>query len=71
VLALMTLIKDGVASGSQFIIATHSPILMAQPDSEILLFEGNGIRTVPYDELEHVKLTRQFLADPARFLRHL
>ena len=71
VLALMTLIKDGVASGSQFIIATHSPILMAQPDSEILLFDGNGIRSVAYDDLEHVKLTRQFLADPERFLRHL
>jgi predicted ATPase len=71
VLALMSVIKDRVAEGSQFIIATHSPILMAQPDSEILLFEENRIRTVAYDELEHVKLTRQFLADPGRFLRHL
>lgn len=71
VLALMTLIKDGVAAGSQFIIATHSPILMAQPDSEVLLFEEGRVRPAAYDELEHVKLTRQFLADPARFLRHL
>jgi predicted ATPase len=71
VLALMALIKDRVAEGSQFIIATHSPILMAQPDSEILLFEDSRISSVAYDDLEHVKLTRQFLADPSRFLRHL
>lgn len=71
VLALIALIKDAVSEGAQFVIATHSPILMAMPQSEILLFEGDAIRPVAWDELEHVRLTRDFLNNPERYLKHL
>ena len=71
ILALIALIKDGVAQGSQFIIATHSPMLMALPDSEIFEFSAQGIARIAWDETEHVKLTRAFLADPQKFLRRL
>ena len=71
VLALIAMLKDAVDEGSQFIVATHSPILMATPQSEILLFEGDTIRPVPWDELEHVRLTRDFLNNPQRYLRRL
>jgi len=55
----------------QFLIATHSPMLMALPEAEILSFEAEGPRSVPYDEVEHVRLTRDFLERPEGFLRHL
>ena len=71
VLALIALLNDAVNEGSQFVIATHSPILMAAPRSEILLFEGDAIRSVAWDDLEHVRLTRAFLNNPERYLRHL
>ncbi len=71
VLALISLLKAMVAEGCQFIIATHSPILMAFPEAEILLFEGSEIAPVAYEETEHVRLTRAFLNDPERYLRQL
>ena len=71
VLALIAMLKRGVEENCQFIIATHSPILMATPQSEILLFEEDTIRPVEWGELEHVRLTRDFLNDPERYLRHL
>ncbi|ROP91131.1 putative ATPase [Stella humosa] len=71
VLALMALLKDRVAAGCQFVIATHSPILMALPGAAILLIEADRIEPVAYDEVEHVRLTRAFLAEPERFLRRL
>jgi predicted ATPase len=71
VLGLLALLKDRVAQDCQFVIATHSPILMALPGAEILLLEGDEIRQTAYDDLEHVRLTRDFLNAPERFLRHL
>jgi len=71
VLALLSLLIERVNDQCQFVIATHSPLLMALPGAEIWLFEDGHIRTVPFDEVEHVRLTRAFLADPQRFLRHL
>jgi predicted ATPase len=70
-LALIAMIGDMVAARAQFIIATHSPILLAFPGATIYAFHGGITTTVPYAELEHVKLTRDFLADPARFLHYL
>ncbi|MBX7218516.1 MAG: AAA family ATPase [Blastocatellia bacterium] len=67
---LMTL-KDMVGQGSQFIIATHSPIIMAFPGAKILSLDSLPIQEVAYDDLEHVRLTRDFLNQPERFLRHL
>jgi predicted ATPase len=70
-LALLSLLKQRVAEDCQFIIATHSPILMALPGASIWLFEAGHIRPVAWDEVEHVALTRAFLANPERFLREL
>ena len=71
VLSLLALLKDRVQQECQFIIATHSPLLLALPGAEILLLEDGRILPTAYDELEHVRLTRDFLANPERFLRHL
>jgi predicted ATPase len=71
VLSLISLLKQAVADGSQFFICTHSPILMAFPGAEILLFEGDRLTVTPYAEIDHVRLTRAFLNDPESFLRRL
>jgi predicted ATPase len=65
------LMHDLVNDGSQFIIATHAPIVLAYPDATIYQLDDQGIRTVPYDETEHVRLTRDFLNDRDRFVRRL
>ncbi|MEM8914932.1 MAG: AAA family ATPase [Pseudomonadota bacterium] len=71
ILALISLIKAMVAEECQFIIATHSPILMAFPGAEIMFFEGSEIGPVAYQDTEHVRITRTFLNDPERYLRQL
>jgi predicted ATPase len=70
-LALMRRMHDLVADGSQFLVATHSPLLLGLPGALIYELGEDGFRRVAYDEVEHVELTRSFLADPERFLRHL
>lgn len=70
-LGLLAMIKDMVADEAQFIIATHSPILLAFPGATIYSFDEAPIGRVPYETLEHVVLTRDFLRDPERFLRLL
>ena len=71
VLALIAVLRDAVAAGSQFVIATHSPILMATPGADIRLIEESAIRSVAFDEVEHVRVTRDFLNAPERYLRQL
>jgi predicted ATPase len=71
-LALMARIMELIGQGSQFVIATHSPILLAIPDARILQIDSDGeIDQVEYDEAEPVALTRGFLANPQRYLQHL
>ncbi len=70
-LSLITLLKLMVDQHAQFIIATHSPILMAYPGATIYSFDGGQIQAVAYDDLEHVTVTRSFLNNPQQFLRHL
>lgn len=71
-LALVVRIADLVAQGSQFVVATHSPILLAVPGARILQIDTDGeIEQVSYDQADPVTLTRGFLADPDRFLHHL
>lgn len=70
-LGLLAMMMDVVEDGAQFIIATHSPILLAFPGARIFSFDEAPVAEAAYDELEHVRLTRDFLRDPARFLRHL
>jgi predicted ATPase len=71
ILALVAMVREAVARGGQFLIATHSPMLMAVPGARILVFEGDRIVETPWEEVEHVRLTRAFLADPEAFLRRL
>ncbi|HFQ93895.1 MAG TPA: AAA family ATPase, partial [Anaerolineae bacterium] len=70
-LTLLSMLKQMTAQECQFIIATHSPILMAFPDAQILSFDFTPIQTAAYEELEHVTLTRSFLNNPDQYLRHL
>jgi predicted ATPase len=71
-LALIAMMKDAVDNeNAQFIIATHSPILMAYPGAAIFGFDDGEVRRLGYDEVDHVVITRDFLANPEIFLRHL
>lgn len=70
-LTLMVRMNDLVNDGSQFIIATHSPILMAFPDAEIFEFSQNGINKVTYKETEHYQITKSFLDNPERMISYL
>jgi predicted ATPase len=71
-LSLLSLLKQMVEEQeAQFIIATHSPILMAYPGAQILSFDETPVAPVDYADLQHVNLTRDFLSDPESFLRHL
>ena len=60
-LAFLSRLHDLVGAGSQFLIATHSPILMAYPDADILLLADGPPRRVAYRDTEHYQLTRNFL----------
>jgi predicted ATPase len=71
-LAFLSLLKEMVEGhNAQFIIATHSPILMAYPGAIILSFDQSPVVPVAYDDLEHVSLTRDFLNNRETFLRQL
>jgi predicted ATPase len=70
-LAMLAMLKEMVDQGGQFIIATHSPILLAYPEATIWSFDDHPPRVVPFDELEHVRVTRDFLTDPEKYLKHL
>ena len=70
-LALLRRMGELVADGSQFVVATHSPILMGLPAASIYQLGEVGFERLPYEETEHYQLTRSFLDSPERFLRHL
>jgi predicted ATPase len=69
-LALLARIHDLVRAGSQFLIATHSPIVMAYPDATILLLD-DGMREIEYEETDHFVITRDFLNQRQRMLAEL
>jgi predicted ATPase len=71
-LAALARIHDLVQQGSQFLVATHSPILLAVPGARILEITPEGaLDTVAFDDALPVRTTRRFLADPAATLREL
>jgi predicted ATPase len=70
-LAFLALLKEMVAQNAQFIIATHSPIILAFPGAIILSFDRLPLSAVHYADLEHVTLTRSFLENPDAYLRQL
>ena len=57
--------------GAQFIISTHSPILITLPDADIIRFSETGLAHVKYEETEHFQLTKNFMENPERMLRLL
>jgi predicted ATPase len=70
-LALIAMVHEMIARDAQFIIATHSPILLAFPGARIYSFDQTPVAEVEYEALEHVALTRDFLNHRERFLRRL
>ena len=70
-LALMRRMHDLVAEGSQFIVSTHSPILLGYPGAKIYVLSDDGIAETAYEETEVYELTRSFLGDRGQFLHHL
>ena len=71
-LSMLRIIHDLVEQkGSQFLIATHSPILMAYPKATIYQLSETGIAPVLYEDTEHFQITRSFLNQRDTFLHHL
>ena len=70
-LALLRRMHELCNAGAQFVVATHSPVLLAFPGALIHQLDDDGIRTIAYGDTEQYQLTRDFLDDPERFLHHL
>jgi predicted ATPase len=70
-LSALSAIHQLVHDSSQFVIATHSPILLSYPNAKIILFDDSGVREVPYEETEHYVITRDFLNNYPRRLEQL
>ena len=70
-LAALARIHDLVKAGSQFIIATHSPILMAYPDAYIYACSPDGIALIDYYDTEHYRVMHDFVRNPKRMLEVL
>jgi predicted ATPase len=71
-LSFLKIIHDLEADGrAQFLIASHSPILLAYPGATVLSLDDDAIQEVAYHQTDHYRLTRQFLEAPERFFKHL
>lgn len=71
ILRLMVVIERLAQSGSQFFIATHSPMLMALPNAEVLTLSADGIQSTNYQETEHFTIMKTFLNAPEKMLDYL
>jgi len=70
-MSLLTIMHDLIGRGSQFLIATHSPIVMAYPDATIYRFSADGICSVAYADTETYKVTKAFLDRREQMLTEL
>ncbi|MDW7615977.1 AAA family ATPase [Peribacillus simplex] len=70
-ISMLARINELVQQGSQFIISTHSPIIMAYPDAKILQISDEGMNEVTLEESNHYLLMKQFFEDKDRLLHHL
>lgn len=71
-LALLRIIHDMVKEGrAQFIIATHSPILLSLPGAKLLSFTEKGIEPIAYKDTDHYQITKSFLENPERYFKSL
>lgn len=70
-LAFLCRMHQLVSAGSQFLISTHSPILMAYPEARIYRLDQEGIQDVRYEDTEHYAITKAFLQNPGRMIREM
>ncbi|RQN10645.1 ATP-binding cassette domain-containing protein [Clostridium butyricum] len=70
-MAMLTIINELVKKKSQFIIATHSPILMAYPDADIFVIDNDEIVKTPYKKTDNYMITRKFLENPEKMMEYL
>ncbi|MFW2488025.1 AAA family ATPase [Clostridium chromiireducens] len=70
-MAMLTIINELVKKKSQFIIATHSPILMAYPGADIFVIDDDGITKTPYKKTDNYMITRKFLENPEKMMGYL
>ncbi len=70
-LALLAAIHGLAAQGSQFIISTHSPILLTLPGAAVYQLTQNDLRLCPYQETDHYRMTQSFLNNPEKMLEIL
>ena len=70
-LGFVSMMSDMVNEGGQFIVATHSPVLMAVPGATIYSFDSSPLRAVAYEALEAIALLKGFLQAPERYMRHI
>jgi len=70
-MAALRAIHQLVQASSQFVIATHSPILLAYPNARIIQFDGTGLAEIRYEDTEHYGVTRDFLNNYGRRLEQL
>ena len=70
-LTLLLEISKCIRNGSQFIIVTHSPILLGFPDAEILSFDDGEIHPISYEDTQSYQITKMFINDRRQILRHL
>ena len=71
---LMTLLIEidrCAKDGAQFIIATHSPILLSYPDSDIITFDDGLIHKINYEDTSSYKITKMFINDKERIIKNL
>ncbi|WP_376767807.1 AAA family ATPase [Mesobacillus zeae] len=70
-LTFLKIMHDLANEGSQFIIATHSPIILSYPGAAILSFDGEEIQEVDYEATDHYQITKYFLNNRESFLNKL
>lgn len=70
-LAALSAIHQLVEDASQFVIATHSPILLSYPHAKIIQFDGSGVSEVDFEDTEHFAVTRDFLNNYSNRLERL
>lgn len=70
-ISFLILLKEMIGNNSQFIIATHSPIIMAYPQAKILSFDNEVLKEISYEDISSVKIMKNFLNYPNSYLQHL
>jgi len=68
---MMYIMHDLIQRESQFIISTHSPLLMMFPGADVLQCTQDGIERVRYQDTEHYQITRMFMDNPDRMFHYL